>query len=158
MFENYPSAFCVAVFIFSPPPFVPPPKRGILVGGFVVTFAVCNCTHPLLFPRLSGGFVLAGLFPPPRGICRITTPLPLAGGLRGVVFSCALRGGFGLRSYKKRAQKNAQPLAGKLMNQMRRIVSAEAVGSRLDRFRHCFISAGRTEAPFILKSFLFKGP
>ena len=56
------------------------------------------------------------------------------------------------------SQKNDQPLACKLMNQMRRFVSAEAVGTRLDRFRHCFISAGRTEAPFILKSFLFKGP
>ena len=106
MFENYPTAFCVAVFIFSPPPFVPPPERGILVGGFVV---------------------------PRRGIW-----------VGGVLI--------------KKGKKNAQPLACKLMNQMRRNVSAEAVGTRLDRFRHCFISAGRTEAPFILKSFLFKGP
>lgn len=41
MFEDYPTPFCVAVFILA---------------------------HPLLFPRPSGGFVLAGFVVPRRGI------------------------------------------------------------------------------------------
>ena len=69
MFENFPTAFCVAVFIFSPPPFVPPPERGICFGGFVV-------------PRPSGGFVLSG-FVPRRGGFAALPPPAFGGGIKG---------------------------------------------------------------------------
>ena len=43
MFENYPSACGVAVFIFSPPPCVPPPERGIWVGGVPIKKGTKKC-------------------------------------------------------------------------------------------------------------------
>ena len=67
MFENFPTAFCVAVFIFSPPPFIPPPERGICFGGFCSPARAGDLFWRVCSP-LRGGFGLADFAPPPRGI------------------------------------------------------------------------------------------